>query len=177
MGIQIGDGRGSGSLAEVKNNRLQTKAVTESELHDVSEELGLAFSWTSDTYDYLAADTILLVKNTSDKNLSIDTIICSGDAATEVIIHRPTTEVTPTGTAITGRNLNQGSANVAEATAIRDETNNSQGNILLSFRIGADSPYDIHLEGAIILAKNQSIGVDFVANGAAANVTIIGFFD
>lgn len=177
MSFKIKDGRGSGGEAEVKNFKLQVKAVIEPELHDVSEEFGLAFSWTNLTYDYAAGDTILLVKNQSDNSLSIDAIIVSSDVATEVIIHIPTAEVTPTGSAVVGFNLNTSSANVAEALAKATETNNTQGDIVSSFRISANNSKTFPLVGSLILPKNKSVGVDFVTNGAACNVSIIGFFD
>ena len=140
---------------------------------------GQAYSWQNLTYNYSAADTILLVKNThATKKLHLHSIVVSGDAATEVVVHRPTSEVTtPTGTAVVGVNLNGTSSNVAGATAKADETTNSIGDRIISFRIPADTPIIIPLDDIISLSQNQSIGVDFVTVGAAANVTIIGYFE
>ena len=134
----------------------------------MSRDEGQAYSWSSGTYDYAALDTILLVKNTSTtKPLFITSISLSGDTDTRVVIHRPTTEVTPTGTSVTGVNLSgPDSTNAADATAIRDETNNSQGSIIWSGEIQAASdPYIVDLKNAVILGTNQSIGVDYVTDG------------
>lgn len=179
MGFIIEDGAGKNGSAQVNTDqRLNVEAVTETEFEFSSKSKGLAFNWVSGTYDAAANDTILLVKNTSSsKNLHIDGIWLSTDTETRVVIHVPTTEVTVTGTTITGTNLNIGSANVAEASAARDETNNSQGNIIWSGEIQATGePYFIDLSGALILNTNSSIGVDYVADVAACDVTISGHY-
>jgi len=179
MGFQIEDGGGTGVIARINTDKqLLTKAVVTGECEFASLTRGRAFSWASGTYDPAVGDTILLVKNISTTQaLHIDVVILSTDTDTRVIIHLPTTEVTPTGTAITGVNFNASSANVAEATAIRDETNNTQGGIILSGEIMATGqPLAVNFDGAVILGTNDSIGVDFVGDVAACDVTIIGHF-
>ncbi len=180
MGIQIEDGLGRGFLAQVDSEgHFVVDALTLSDMAHTSEEHGQSFTWSSGTYDPAAADTILLVKNTSTTlPLFIKGISLSADVDTRVIIHIPTTEVTPTGTAITGTNLNSTSNNAASATAIRDETNNSQGNIVWSGEIqAAGDPYFVETFGAIIIGQNDSIGIDFVADVAVCDVVIYGYFD
>jgi hypothetical protein len=109
--------------------------------------------------------------------LHIDGIYLSSDTDTRAVIHVPTSEVTVTGTTITGFNLNTSSANVAEAEAARDETNNSQGNIVWSGEIQASSdPIYIDFSGALILNTNDSIGIDYVADVAACDVVIAGHY-
>ena len=132
MGLQIEDGKGSGNNVEVNSDKqLVVLAITKNELKFVSQNKGLAFSWASGTYDPDAGDTILLVKNTSaTKELHIKSITLSCDTETRAVVHLPTTDVTVTGTTITGTNLNAASSNVAEASAAKDETGNSQGNIV-----------------------------------------------
>ena len=179
MGFIIDDGAGKNGSAQVNTDqRLNVEAVTETEFEFVSKDKGLAFTWASGTYDAAAGDTILLVKNTSStKNLHIDGIYLSTDTETRVVVHVPTTEVTVTGTTVTGVNLNIGSANVAEASAARDETNNTQGDILWSGEIqAAGEPYYIDFAGALIINTNSSLGVDYVADVAACDVTITGHY-
>ena len=157
--------------------RLKTKTITSLEIHDASDD-GNAYSWASGTYDYDAADTILLIKNTGDAVLDIQGIWLSGDTDTVVQVHLVTDDVTVAGTTITGTNLNTSSSNVAAASAARDETGNTQGNLIWTAEIyAASGPVYINLLGAVVLAKNKSIGVDYVTNGAACDVTIWGFFD
>ena len=100
------------------------------------------------------------------------------DTDSVATIHLPVTEVTPTGTAVTGVNLNTTSQNVAEATAIRDETDNTQGSVIWSGEVyAASGPFCVDFDGAVILGKNKSIGVDYVTEGAACDVTIIGYYE
>lgn len=178
MGIQLIDGKGSGKLAEVDSkNRLRGKSVTLPEIHDESSN-GNAYSFASGTYNYTGAETILLVKNTGTTELVIVDIWLSVDTDTRAVIHLPITEVTPTGTAITGTNLNTGSANTADATAKQNETNNTQGSIIWSGEIYAiNGPVKVEFYGAVALAKNKSIGVDYVTTGGACDVTILAFFE
>ncbi len=178
MGFVLKDGRGTGESAGVNSlGELLTRSTTRSEMETVSQQSGLAFSWSNATYDYAAADTILLVKNTSSVDLHVEAVLVSGDTATEVVVHSPTTVTSPTGTAVTGVNLNRTSGKTAEATAIADETTNTQGNIISAFRMPANTPVGVGLEGALVLGSGDSVAVDFVTDGAACNVTILGYFD
>tara|TARA_R110000824_G_scaffold23373_4_gene83969 strand:- start:1984 stop:2535 length:552 start_codon:yes stop_codon:yes gene_type:complete len=140
---------------------------------------GLAFSWSNLTYNYSAADTILGVYNTSeDKKLHIHTMWLWGDTATVVQVHRPTAAtVTMAGTAVTGTNLNGASTNSAPATAKADETGNTQGDIMWSGGIPAANMREVQMDDIITLGQNQMVGVDYVTVGAAAVVTIWGYFE
>jgi hypothetical protein len=174
--VVIKDGN-TGNVAKVTaENMLRTYSVTEAEIAHVSEEEGLAFSWSNVSYDYDALDTILLVKNTSaTKKLIIDKVIISADVATVAVLHLPAC-ATPTGTAVIGVNLRRDSGNVADATAIGDETTNTQANIIKNFQLLAatDTVYDT--QGSIVLGQNDCIAVDFVTNGAVCYATFDGHY-
>ena len=158
--------------------RLNMDSRSATRAYYLSRDDAQAFCWTNLTYDYTAADTILLVKNMhTTKVLVIEGIWASGDTATEVVVHRPTTEVTVAGTEVVGINLNGESSNVAQASARADETGNSQGSIITSGRIPANTMTPMGAPGVVRLAQKQSIGVDFVTEGAAANVSIVGYFE
>lgn len=174
----IEDGTGTGSRAEVdKANHLVVKAITEREIEHESQERGAAYNWSSDIVSVDAADTVLLIKNTSDKNLHIERIhISNGSTASEYTVHTPTTEVTPAGGAVVGTNLNTGSSNVADADAKSDETNNSQGNVIFTRWLAVDRNTTIETNG-LILAKNKSIAVDVVEIVTETAVTIKGFYE
>jgi hypothetical protein len=152
------------------------QAITESGLEFISERKGLSFSWASETYDPDAGDTILLVKNTSSTlDLHIDNVWLSCDTDTRVVIHLVTADVTVAGTTITGINLNTGSTAVAEASAARDETGNTQGSVIWSGEIyAAGPPVEVDFRSAVILNTDKSIGVDFVSASTAGDVTIMG---
>lgn len=154
---------------------LTVKSIVQSALEHEAEN-GQAYNWSSGTVDVDATDTVLLVKNTSDKELHVETIdIANGSVASEYTVHVPTAAVTPAGTTVTGTNLNTGSSAVAEADAKSDETANSQGNILYTVFLGADSNI-VLLTAGLILAKNKSVAVDVVAETSESAVTIQGHY-
>ncbi len=159
-----------------------TFSVTQSELEHESEENGASYNWSSDVINAGAAnDTTLLVKNTSDTHLHIDSIyITCGSVASEFTIHLPTTEVTVTagsgGAVVTGTNLNTASSNVADASAASNESNNSQGNVIGTVFLAIDRS-QLFLTPGLILGKNKSIGIDTVEDTTEAAVTIMGHYD
>ena len=178
MATQILDGSGAGNVAAVDvKNRLLTFSVVESELHDAAE-IGQAYTWASDTYDPDQDDTILMLKNTGDNPLHITDMWIHSDTDTRALVHLPTSEVTMAGTSIIGVNLNTGRNDVADADARRDETGNTLGTLIWSTEIYAigDAAH-IHWGGALILAKNKAVGVDFTVAAAAADVVFWGFFE
>lgn len=161
-----------------KDGAASVVAVTETELRN-SAGNGLAYTWPSGTYSSANDDTILLVKNTTVLNLHIDKIWLSTDTDTRVVIHLPTVTVTtPAGTAVADVNLSTNFPNDADvAVAIRDETTNVQGSVLWSGEImAAGVPFVVDFEEAVTLAKNRSIGVDYLLAATACDVTIIGHF-
>ena len=179
MGLVIEDGIGTGYTAIVDaTNLLGVRAVIETELVEASE-MGDSYSWSNVSYDYAAADTILLVQNTSTtQTMHIDFMYIQGSTATEVVIHCPTIAFVPTGTAVTGTNMNRTSGKTAVAIAKANETQNTQGAVIFRGAIAAapSDPYVIAMGGALTLGYGQSVGVDFVTDGSAARVTIIGHF-
>jgi len=173
----IEDGKGSGRRAAVDSgNRLIVKAITEPEIEEASED-GQAYVWSTDLVSIDAADTVLLVKNTSDTNLHIEAIsISNGSTASEFTLHLPTTDVTVAGGTVTGVNLNTGSANVADASAASDETGNAQGDVIGTVFLAVDRDRTIRTPG-LILAKNKSIAVDVVATVTEAACSIVGHYE
>lgn len=161
------------------NSEGQAPVDVRSEFQRISEDKGEAFIWTNETYDYAAADTILLVRNDrTDKKLYIEKIALHGDTQTEVEIHVPTASFTIAGTAVVGECLNRAMDKDATvyATAKADETGNTQGDVIERVRIKADTDYPVNFDGALILDSNKSVGVDYVTDGAEAHVSIWGYF-
>lgn len=179
MGLTIKDGKGKGFEAEVTGeNQLSVRAVVIPEIEHESEENGQAYNWSSDLVNIDANDTVLLVKNTSDNRLHIDSVsVNNGSTASEFTVHLPTTEVTPTGgTLVTGTNLNTASSNVADAVARSDEENNTQGNVIATRWLSVDSGERIPTPG-LILGKNKSVAVDVVETTTEVAATIIGHYE
>lgn len=171
-------GASDAQTAEVDSNALRTRRQNE---WDYALANGNAYAWSNATYDYTAVDTILGVENNSaTMDLKIKKIVITGDTASEFIVHT-SSGVTMTGTAVTGVNMNRNSGNTAPATAIGDETGNGQAAAsysggLLSGRFANDGLVEIDIDGAIVLPNDHNIGIDIITNGAAANITIWGYF-
>lgn len=180
MGFQIEDAKGTGSGLSISiDNRARVNSKTSDKIYYVSRDDEDAYSWSNVSYDYSAGDTILLVRNdNADKSLIINKIYINGSTATEVVIHSPTATFTIAGTTVTGNNLNRKSGKVALATAKANETGNTQGVVIWRGYIETGvAPLLLDLDDSIILGYDQSIGVDFVTDGTAARVNIIGYFD
>ena len=173
----IEDGAGKGFRASVdSSNRLNVKAVVEPEFEQASED-GQAYVWSTDIVSLSAGMTVLLVKNTSDTNLHIEAIsVSNGVTPTEYTFHLPTIEVTVTGTTVVGVNLNTGSANVADASAATEETNNTQGDVISTRWLAADRSEVVRTPG-LILAKNKSVAVDVVVTTAETAASMIGHYE
>ncbi|KKM89232.1 hypothetical protein LCGC14_1250720 [marine sediment metagenome] len=174
-------GKTGGRIADVTTfDQLLVSAMIESEFEFISEKTGESFIWTIETYNYDAADTILSVRNIhATKKLHIHKIILHGDTETEVEIHVPTTDYTPTGTAVVGQGLNRtfDVDATAYATAIADETGQAtQGDVIERVRIKADTDMEIPFNGALILNNKKAVGVDYVTVGGEAHISIWGFF-
>ena len=173
----IRDGKGRGNLASVtSNNKLRVYATQESEVSYESETNERAYTWTH-AYSYGANDTILWLRNDSSiLNLIVDKIIVSSNTTTQFKIHAPLTTTTPTGTVITGKNINLSAGNTADATAYGDETGNTLGTIILQGILSANTTLVVPVEGGIILSLNNEIAIDFVTIGTLGLVTIKGYY-
>ena len=176
MAIQIEDGKGSGSLVGVFNNKLETTARTNPRIAYISRDDGNSFSW-SHSYDHDAGDTILLVSNSSTTlKLYIHTISVGADTATEFTVHSPAYP-TLAGTAITAVNLNRTIGKSASAQAYGDETGNTQANVLFRGFVGGNATIILPPNGTIILGYHQCIAVDLVTAGTKGAVTLTGYYE
>jgi len=167
---------GDGKVVKVYEDR-GLKVDARTDFQRASDD-GDAFSWTIETYDFTAADTILAVRNDhSTKNLHIEKIKLQSNAdATEIEVHVPTASYTSAGTAVVGTNLNRTSNKVAEATAHATETGNTQGTVVERFELFIDKPVVLEFGGALMLGHDQAVGVDCVTGGDTVYCTIIGYF-
>lgn len=180
--MRIEDGSGGGYQAAVtSDNQLQTRAVQVSALHNASLN-GDAYAWNAISADINAGDTALLVRNNSDtRYLVISKMYVWVDVVAQVDVHViPTSTFTAAGTAVTGVNLLAGSGKVADATALADETGNTQGSIILTLHTNeletAQFGTEYDFKDGVILAKNSCIAADIVDEPAAFECTFIGYF-
>lgn len=182
--MQIDDGTGTGRKAKVNlDNYLHVSAVGESRLSHNSDKHSNSYSWTAVSADIDAGDTGLLIANDSTtQNLHITKVYMWADVATQFKIHCPA-YAAPAGTAVVANNLNRTSPKAAPATAKADETGNTfaAGNVVLTVRnneVGTDQfGVDWDFEGALILGYHQCVAVDIIAESAAFEVTIFGYFE
>jgi hypothetical protein len=170
MGLIIDDGLGSGVSAGVSSDkRLEVSAKSNPRMYYISEDKADVYSWTAVTADLAAGATALYVVNDSPtKLLHIHSVYIYCDVATEYHVHCPA-YVAPAGTAVVGTNWNRTSGNLAEATAKANETSNVVTTDVFSSYM--------EFSDAIILGYHNSIAIDIVADSAAFNCTIVGFFE
>ena len=174
------EGAGLNEQKVNKEGQALTFSVNQTELEHESEEHSQAYSWSTDLVDAAAVNaTILLLKNTSDVHLHIDTIyISTGSTPSEFTIHLPTVEVVVGGGAtVTGVNLNTaGTPNVADASAQSNETGNTQGDVIETVFLAVDR-FIIFKTDGLVLGKNKSVGIDVVADAPETSVTIRGHYE
>jgi len=165
-----------GEYTDVVDHRLLTEAITKDKLTKAILD-GDGFIWVFTGYDYDAADTVFFLRNDDqEKLLVISGINLYCDTATKIQIHSPDNP-TAAGTAISGRRLNRVGTKTPNATAIQDETGNTQGTILMNKYIAANEEKELLQGGEIIVLRlNQCIGVDLVTIGTMAYGHIIGYY-
>lgn len=179
--MRIEDGSSGAIAAVTTENKLQTRAVQISALHEACLN-GDAYAWNAISADIDGGDTALLVRNdSSTRYLVVEKLYVYSDVATSIDVHViGTSTFTAAGTAVTGVNLNPSSGNVADATAFADETGNTQGSIILTLATAELTTHqegiDYDFKGGVILGTNDCIGVDIVADSAAFECSIIGYF-
>jgi len=154
---------------------LRAYCMIESEISHMSEVYGDAYTWTA-SYNAGAADTILWLRNDhTSKNLILTNIVVGNSTTrTEFIIHSPV-NAAPAGTTVVGINLNRGSGKAALATCVRDETNNTQANVITHGKLYGNT-VNLPVDGAFILGYLDCIAVDFVAASTIAQATFRGYF-
>lgn len=163
-------------LAGVDDNRLDVSARENPRIAYISRDDGNSFTW-SHSYDHDAADTILLVSNSSASlNLIVHAIFISADTATRFVVHSPAYP-TLAGSAVTGVNTNRTSGKVADAEAYGDETGNTQANILMNGSVIGNATVALPVSGSIILGYHDCIAIDLVTAGTLGQVTIAGYYE
>ena len=181
MGFQIQDGTGTGNLVGVcERNRLQTASVSTPGFLQSNHGEGKAYVWNFPAYDPTAGDTVMFIRNDSTIPLHIHHVYIYSDTISNATLHVISNgAATPLGTDVTGVNLNATSGNVAEVTAIENETaNTDQGTVLHDEYIAANSPLTMLKEDGyeIVLGKNDCIAVDLDANAGSVYGHIVGYF-
>jgi hypothetical protein len=163
-------------IKATQDGELEVRAISETILEHASSK-GEAYAWRSTNSDINAGDTRLFIKNTSDKFLVLSyaefepaNVVCSYDIG----IGAETT--TPTGTSITGVNLN-GTISVSESyEAYDDETAVSDTVPIKSVTVSTTESYRTELDG-FILGKNQYIQINQETESTSGRVSVFGHFE
>lgn len=179
--MQITDGTGTTRTAAVnKNNELSV--VTMSAIQKATLR-GDAYVWNSVSVDVGATDVLISVRNLSnDRLLIINRIYVWADVPTalDVNIQTSATAFGAAGTVAVGVNLNTSSAKVADAEGYTDDDNVSQGSIIATLHTNEATadifPIDFPTDDSIILGTNGIISVDCVADSAAFECSVVGYF-
>ena len=172
-----------GNMVEVDaGNAMRTRRQDE---WDVAVAAGLAFSWSSASHNYDAHDTIIAVENNSNLyDLKIKKIVAiAGNAATEVVVFGASGVALTGDDDITGVNLNgtSGLLDTLLATAKGDDTVNTEQasaypTKFITGRTAATVGITFDVDGAIVLAADQMVGVNFTTVCDDSYATIWGYF-
>ncbi len=171
----INQGGNETQIKSTIDGELEVRAIVESELEHASSR-GDAYAWRSENSDIDAGDTRLFIKNTSDKFLIFSyaiftpaNVVCTYDIG----IGNDTT--TPTGTSVTGTNLN-GTVTIAESyVAYDDETAVADATPIVSVTTNTTESSRIELDG-FILGKNQYLQINQETESTSGRVTVFGHF-
>lgn len=164
-------------IEATEDGELIVRAISESEAEHASSK-GNLYSWVSANTDIDAGDTILFVKNTSDKflivsHLEVDiaNVICTYNVG----IGTETT--TATGTVITAVNWNSKFAGTTESyLAYHDETAVADATIMYTLTCPITNSIERRLDG-IILGKNHYIQINQETESTSGRVALVGHFE
>ena len=176
MGIRIQDGMGSGSAAEVKNNKLRTYSVVEEEQAHSNEE-GNMFSILIDQATADVNDQFFYIKNTGDDDLMITSMKGFVSADTEIKLIINVTGTPTSGSALTPVNRNGGSAKTISSTIEQGaniQMSNGDPVDLIRFDSAATGVVKFSWGSGIILPKNATLCLESSA-AATINLTISCF--
>lgn len=169
-----------GTTKQIKASQdaeLVTRAINEAEIEHASGT-GLAFSWDSGERDIDAGDTMLFVKNTSDRLLVLDRCIIVGSNVNcqwDIGLGQATT--TPTGTTVTATNLNEEyTSKTFDYVASYDEGAVADASVALRVKTLANDSKEVSLQG-LILGKNHYIQFNQETESTSGSVILFGHFE
>ena len=163
-------------ILATQDGELEVRAIVETELEHASAN-GRGYAWSTGNGASTAGDTKLLVKNTSDKFLIFSYLVLNPSnvlARYEIGIGSDTT--TPSGTTITGTNIN-GTVNINESfEAYETETALPDATKIRAATCGTAQPERIELDG-YILGKNQYLQINIETTVTSGSLEIFGHFE
>ncbi len=183
MLIEGSDKNNKSTNVEVKNG--QMAVITASPFNRAAIN-GDAYSWAAVSAAGVGAgDTLLMVRNLSpNRLLVINRFYVYSDVPTALDVHLQTNSTAfsagGAGTAVVGVNLNTTSNKVADAGGYSDDDSVTQGSIILTLHsneaAATQFSIDFPTDDTIVLGTNGCIGIDAVADAAAFECSIVGYF-
>jgi hypothetical protein len=169
----------SGNETQIKSTsdgQLEVRAIMETELEHASAK-GRAYAWRSNNANIDAGDTLLFIKNTSDKFLIFSyAIFTPANVVCTYNIGIGAETTTPAGNAITATNLN-GTININESyTAYDDETAVADATPMVSYTTNTTESLRVELDG-FILGKNQYLQINQETESTSGRVTVFGHYE
>ena len=179
MGLQIEDGKGTGSRAAVSTNRLNVSARADSRIFYHSRDDGDAYIVTSiDTA--AAAEFNIYFQNTSSTQNFVVNEIALGSAVLAIFKIVTVTGTAAAGSVLTPVNMNRTSSKAASATCRGDGaiTGLTEEHLLASVSVLADASVVVDFHDALILGNNDAIAVEYdTGAGGTMHATILGYYE
>lgn len=178
MQTEIQGGTGNKKSAAVNDHH--QLSVDSATAMAIASARGDAYSWDSIEIDIDITDTMLFVRNDSDRPLILDRALVNGDGVVACIydIGIGSDTTTPTGGAVVlGVNLNPNFAGKKpETTARSDETAVADATVVGRVKTVIDSGEEISLNG-FILNKGQYIQFNQEVESSAGSIILYGYYD
>jgi hypothetical protein len=163
-------------IRATQDGELEVRAIVESQLEHASAR-GDAYAWRSNDGDINAGDTLLYIRNTSDKFLIFSyAIFTPSNVVCDYDIGIGSATTAPSGNQITARNIN-GTINVNESyDAYDNETAVADANAIVTVTVSTTQSWREELDG-FILGKNQYLQINQETESTSGRVTVFGHFE
>jgi hypothetical protein len=176
MGLQIEDGVGKGTLASVSSvNRLNSSTKSNPRIYYVSRDENKAYTWLSH-FNAASGNQVLYIKNTdANFDLVIDEIALGTTVANRFEFN--TVTGAPTGTIISGTNMNRGSTLTPSADVRGNgSVTGLTASPFFSTRVSAGDSKIFGVNDSLILGFNEAVSVSVGVTGSV-DLSIQGYFD
>lgn len=179
--VVIEDGTGQGyNTGVTNNNRLQVESSSFELIHFANHIVGQAYSLTFTVTPTGAGDCFCYIKNTSIKNLNINSFVVAS-ASDEVVQIKLRDIGTPAGgtpAVPVNRNTNSNNTAVGTFETGADITGLSGGSIVDQYFVkGATKSEKYIWASTIIIGQNGTVSIYAVTGAIALRITIGFFFE
>ncbi len=182
MGTIVRDGSGDNYAAQVSLSK--ELSVTTGNQWQKACLRGDAYYWASADADVNTGDTLILVKNKTEKRYLMihGAFIMNGNvAATTYDFHVVTTGFTDTGTLLTGINMNANFGVTGDAIAWGDETGNTQGTVIFDHITTSAAVNELFTSDDVsafplLIPPGGAFGIDQITESDSGWAGVYGYF-